>query len=203
MEILHSSLELPSPEWVDQTAQNLPSQIRLCKITSFAHNSSADPLSLSCTLMVNDDLSWDVFALGQRVERHTTLLSAFPDCLNCTTLKDLLTALHTATICCGHPDPRYIDMAKHRKGTFIGGDGTARATLQYQYPVIHNGEIFSSTIRTTGCELLSITSVCSKCKARLFERMEEQCGEEGIKGGQRWGILSHRQGQDAIERGDN
>ena len=167
LEILHLSIKLPGPEWFDQSVTSSLYQIRLCKITSHAQTStSAEPLSLSCSLLVNEDRSWNVFIHGQAQEiRQHNFFSAVPDYLDCNTINDLLQALHLGTICPGHTDHRYHDMAKHRKGTFIGEDGRVRATLQSLHPVVYNGEVFSSTIRTTECELLTSDSICPKCKA--------------------------------------
>ena len=56
-------------------------------------------------------------------------------------------------------------MAKERKGVFRSVDATVRATLDSSYPVTFEDHIYESSIRTTECQVLTDSLVCSSCKA--------------------------------------
>ena len=164
LELLLSNITVPNSCWSNQSS---PSQLRLCKIQSQPHTSSVeDPLSVHVSLLVNEDLSWTVFVQGKQVEQsNTPLLSTIPANLDGSSCTQLLTLLDTALLCPGHPDPRYMEMAEHRKGTFIGQDGRVRATFDKRHIIDSSGKIYSSTIRTTACEFLTDGSVCHSCMA--------------------------------------
>lgn len=164
-ELLQSLIKLPSPDWCNQSSS---SQIRLCKVSSQPHCSSVeDPLSIYISLLVDENLSWTVFVQGKQIDRNNTpLLSTVPDTLDSSGLVSLLALLNSAAICPGHPDPRYTELAEHRKGTFTSQDGRVRATLDKRHTVASGGRVYQSTIRTTGCELLTDDGgMCDECKA--------------------------------------
>ena len=91
---------------------------------------------------------------GRRVHKQATNpLSVVPDLLDPTSLATVLSILDSSNICPGNPCPRYVEMAQSRKGKFVGHGGEVKATLE-THPVVQNGEVFTSTVRTTECDML-------------------------------------------------
>lgn len=72
--------------------------------------------------------------------------------------------MDSATVCRGYPQRKYADMASTRKGMFRGKDGEVRARVDASHPVVLEEEVYHSTIRTTDCQVLSPSPLCSKCK---------------------------------------
>ncbi len=66
-------------------------------------------------------------------------------------------------ICAGQPDPNFVSMVKAKKGKVYSSGGTVVAIVD-SMPVEFGGESYSSTIRTTSCEILCETEKCSSCK---------------------------------------
>ena len=95
---------------------------------------------------------------------NTPLLSTIPDHLNVASMRELVSIIDKAMICPGHPKLEYMEMAKARKGTFTGQDGTVKAAVD-THPVQHGGETFTSTVRTAKCSLLTDSPLCCCCKA--------------------------------------
>lgn len=165
---LYSSL-IPflGSSWCDQTkTQDTITQIQLCKIE--AQTSVSTPLVITHTLLVERDLSWNVFVHGHHINRTTSgLLSSIPSHIDSSTLLTLLSILDSASVCPGHPDSKFIEIAKKRKGVFYGQNGEIKASLESSFPVVRNGVTYSSTIRASQCEILikNEKSICETCKA--------------------------------------
>ncbi len=91
---LHAALPALGPGWSDQTLPETPiSQIRLAKIAAHdeASTASTQPLVVSHSLLVDSDLSWNVFVHGRRVHKNTTNpLSGVPDKLDPTSLAGVI-----------------------------------------------------------------------------------------------------------------
>ena len=167
---LHGSIPPLGSDWCDQSqlTDQPTQQIRLCKVTSRPQASqSTEPLVISHSLLVDADLSWRVFIHGHRVDKSTSnSLAAVPDHLDSSAFAHLLSILQSVNVCPGQPNPRYIEMAVSRKGTFTGPDGDIKATLETSFQVTLKGKVFPSTIRTTKCEVLTDArgSTCSTCR---------------------------------------
>ncbi len=97
------------------------------------------------------------------VGKTNQLLSTFPDHLDFSSLPLLISTLD-GIICPDHPNPRYIEIVKVRKGVFTGQNGQIKAKLETSIPVVDNkGEIFPSTAE---CEILTkLRSLSSSCRA--------------------------------------
>ena len=74
-----------------------------------------------------------------------------------------MSVLDSSTVCAGNPDPRFVTMAESKKGKFLTSAGEARATTESAFPVWLNGERYTTTIRTTSCEILTRGVKCSVC----------------------------------------
>ena len=163
---LHSSLLSLLPSWTDQTQTSDESNvesIRLCKIDSLP-SSSTQPLVITHSLVVNTDFTWKLIVHGHEVLHVSTpLLSAIPEHLNKQSLAHLLTAIDSAIIFPGNPDERFIEMAKSHKGKLLTKSGEIRAYTDSGFPLSIEKNVVSTTIRTSGCEIVTIGGRCSKC----------------------------------------
>ena len=89
----------------------------MCYITRQSDDSL---LAVSRALIVHQDLSWNICIHGDRVQPSCcSALSSFPSILTYDAFKQLVSALVECNICCGHPDPEFVNMAKVRKGKFL------------------------------------------------------------------------------------
>ena len=141
----YSSLPSFNPTWSDQTTTPLK-KMRLCKISS-GPSSSSEPLLVSQSLIVEQDMTWSVFVLGHKVEKQANaLLCDIPHHLNHSSFLKLYSILDSATVCPGSPQPHYLDMARSRKGNFLSARKQPMAVLETS-PL--------TTIRTVDCHLLT------------------------------------------------
>ena len=152
---------LPSPEWVDQSTSSNDNLVA-CKLQHTGNQS----VTVTRSVTVNGDLSWCVHVHGQ-VLHHTkcNALKNFP--VTVTTkaaLNQLLTSVDTLSICAGHPDQHFLDLADSRKGKFQSIRNDTVAFADTVYPTSLNGEVYPCTIRTTSCEILVHGPKCEACK---------------------------------------
>lgn len=78
----------------------------------------------------------------------------------------LVSILVDCNICCGHPDPAFVNMAKVRKGSFQSPNKNVVARLDTGFTVSLKGVTSSCTVRHANCELLVADSQaqCRCCK---------------------------------------
>ena len=80
------------------------------------------------------------------------------------TAMKLILILDSAHVCHGYPKREYVEMASSCKGVFRGKSGEVRAQIDSTNPVIMQGKVYQTTIRTVGCALLSNSPLCDQCK---------------------------------------
>ena len=90
-------------------------EIRLCKVSPPSHASSAEPIKISHTVIVDNNLSWSVYVHGSKVlRRNDTPLSQIPSLLSAASLQSLITVVDSDSVCAGNPDGKLIHMAKEK-----------------------------------------------------------------------------------------
>ena len=166
---LRSSILPLGPSWSDQipTDKDPIEQIKLCKIASQPSTSVVDiqPLVVSHSLIVHADLSWQAFVHDREVvPTATNPLSGFPKHLDVATLKRLILVIETSTVCPGNPDAHFVEMGSSNKGKFVSTNGEVRAVIESRYPLSLNGIMYTSTVRTSCCEMLVHGAKCTSCR---------------------------------------
>ena len=151
--------------WSNQTSPERPiTAIKLCKISSEASTSS-QPLVITHTLLVNVDLSWELFVHGHKVDAgNTKVLSSIPFTLiSFSSFRQLLDVIQSSTVCTGNPDPHFVGMIVSRKGKLLSPNGEIKAQLDSGFPVANGKQTYSKTVRTINCELLVNGEKCINC----------------------------------------
>ena len=78
---------------------------------------------VSCSIAINQDCTWKVYFMGQKIPTSNAILSRFPQNITAsTTLQALVLAVDTAFFCPGNPEEKYIGACKGRKGEKMSGD---------------------------------------------------------------------------------
>lgn len=158
--LLYTSLKNLKPPWIVQTP--CPN-IQLC-IVSDQSSSSKQPLKVTHSLTVHEDMTWEVFVFGHKVNCIHTPLSIIPQHLNADSLLRLLKLVEKSTVCPGNPDMRFVELVSSRKGKRImSGSGTLKAYVDDGFDVVMDGKVFCSTVRTAACTILSCGSKCNSC----------------------------------------
>ena len=131
---------LPSTEWVDQSTSS-NDELVACKLQHTGDQS----VTVTRSVTVNGDLSWCVHVHGQALDpTKCNALKNFP--VSITTkaaLNQLLTLVDTLSICAGHPDQHFLDLADSRKGKFQSIRNDTMAFTDTVYPTSLNGETSS------------------------------------------------------------
>ena len=135
--------------------------MKLCKISS-RPSTSAQPLVVTHSVIVNADFSWQASVHGHIIQpTSSNPLSSIPVNLNQSSLSNLVSVLDSCTVCPGNPDPHFVTMVESRKGKFVTSTGEVRASIESALPVSINGKMYTSTIRTIRCH----GAKCSECKS--------------------------------------
>ena len=126
---------------------------------------TSQPTYISHCVVIRSDFTWDIFVNSKHIEqRNSIILSALPSNLNNHgTAMKLILILDSAHVCHGYPKREYVEMASSRKGVFRGKSGEVRAQIDSTNPVIMQGKVYQTTIRTVGCALLSNSPLCDQC----------------------------------------
>ena len=163
---LYSSISSIKLSWIDQTSQQQPiDQIKLCKISS-QPSTSAQPLVITHSLLINNDCTWDLFVHGRKVIPATNgLLSLIPNVLNQQMFLKLINIIDSSKICPGNVDTHFVDMGNARKGKFLTTDGVTKAAVEEGFPLLLNGKIYTSTVRMINCEVLIQGAKCIHCQS--------------------------------------
>ena len=77
-------------------------------------------------------------------------------------LSQLLLRLDQLPLCAGQPDDHFVCMVLNKKGKIESHNGEVVAYID-DAPVELNGNIYTQTIRTSNCALLSHSVKCSSC----------------------------------------
>ena len=99
---------LPSPEWVDQSTSS-NDKLVACKLQHTGDQS----VTVTRSVTVNGNLSWCVHVHGQALDStKCNALKNFPVTITTkAALNQLLTLVDTLSICAGHPDQHFLDLA--------------------------------------------------------------------------------------------
>ena len=128
--------------------------------------SRKQPIIISHCVEINNDLSWQLFVHGHKVDIPNSMsLHTFDGAMSkVDKFNQVIQKISTLNVCAGHPENRLLEVCKSRKGEIRNYSGD---TVAYRYdycPVTLHGELHSSTIRSTKCELLANDVKCSVCK---------------------------------------
>ena len=146
---VHSALVLPSTGWTDQSPDGL-GKIVVCKLSNQS-SSSAQPPSLLFSVIVQPDLTWNLFVCGHEVTRAMcSALRVFPVTMALDCLSKLLETLDSLSICLGQPT--FVSMLRAKKGKILSPNGLISCKLDSSY--------LGETVRTSNCEVLSVAGTC-------------------------------------------
>ena len=158
---LSTALTLPSREWINRSPEGLD-MIQVCK-NSQASCSSSQPLRIIYTITVSSDLAWSLFVYDHKINlSECSALNSFPILMDAKSLNKLVLTVDSLHVCAGQPDHNFVNMIRAKKGKFSSSDGTVSAVID-DMPVQFEGSTYSSTVRTTKCEILCTTVKCSAC----------------------------------------
>ena len=153
---------LPSNQWVMQNHE--PDDVVICRLSN---QLSPDRHSLAVThcLTITSDLRWTLSVHGKKIDAHVCpLLTKIPATLNKkSSLQQLLSLLENSTVCPGHPEEQFIEMAKEKKGKLLSKDGKMVARVDDFSPVILNSKVYQQTVRVCTCEVLVSSGKCQQC----------------------------------------
>ena len=131
LELLRNSLgKLTTPQSWSSHYSESDKQLKLCKFNSLPSTSS-QPLVVTHTVCVQEDLTWSVFVHRSKIHRIVdTPLSCIPSILNPQTLHKLISVLDTARVCPGNPEEHFIPLAEAHKGEFKTSSGQVKARVE-------------------------------------------------------------------------
>ena len=150
-------ISLPQ-RWVDRTSES-DQCVRLCKLKNL-------PLESKQPVLFELDGSWSVYARNCHLGSSSCkLLENVPDRMTPEYLPSMVKLLDGCSICMGHPDEEYCELAKSRKGIFKDASGkTVKASLDAT-PFISSHRYYKEAVRTTSCDVLVSRGRCTHCKA--------------------------------------
>ena len=160
MENIHSNLSLPHG-WIVEVHED---KLTLCKLQQSvaSTSSSKQPVVITHCLEVKKGMVWTLFVHGKKVDtENCTALRTYASHHN---VNELVARIHSLNVCAGHPETRFSEISKARKGKFNSSSGDLVAFTDDYCPISLNGETYDSTIRTVRCELLVSGVKCEACK---------------------------------------
>jgi len=123
-------------------------------------------------LLIKEDLRWQVYVGEHLILPQNDVLTPFPVKLSTASVSTAIATLHSANICTGNYDQRFIELASKKKGKFSSLSGDIVAVLETTpYSVVDGREIFM-TVRHLQCEVLLpdkslICWVCEQYRSTL------------------------------------
>ena len=158
MKTLHESLLLT--DLCGRTDKSsLPANVLLVKIKD---TSSTCPI-ITHSLRVEGDLSWSLTVHGVQVGSSScSALSSIPSNLNTESFHLILSTIDHASGCPGHPDNQLITIFNAKKRSCSVKISVASYHDTYA-PVNIDGDIYSSTVRCSNCEVLVVRGKCPSC----------------------------------------
>ena len=131
--------------------------MKLSKLASFPSVSKL-PLVITHCLTIKQDHTWELFVHGKCVDKTCHTLSAAPKAIESSdNIICLLQLIEGLNVCAGHPDEKFVILAKEKKGK-IG-----KAEIDEYAPVLLNGDLHNITVRSGNCEILTNSSKCRAC----------------------------------------
>ena len=122
--------------------------------------------SITRTVSVRNDLTWQVTSQGHVVPSGNQSLSKHPHLLNPSDCKNILCEVDQLHACPGNPDTDYVEMCEKRGGVIKGdrGRGEVVAYLDTKQVVNMDETNSASTVRRKDCGILcSKPGRCSSC----------------------------------------
>ena len=101
------------------------------------------------------------------MKKECSSLTNFPDKRTPAALNDLMAVLEKCSLCPGHPDKHFVEMAQCKKGELRSSDSKTVVTTVDQYaPVYVSDQKYDSTVRCTKCTVIVQDKLkCSSCVA--------------------------------------
>ena len=114
------------------------------------------PIVISHCVEINSDHTWQLFVHGHKVDIPNCMpLRAFDGTIvTADKLNEVLAKISTMNVCAGHPEKRFLDVCISRKDKIKNHSGDVVAYRDDYCPVLVNGKVYPSTVRSTKCELL-------------------------------------------------
>ena len=175
MKTLHESLPTDLSGWTDKSS--LPANLLLVKIKD---TSSTCPI-ITHSLRVEGDLSWSLTVHGVQVSSSScSALSSIPSNLNTESIHLILSTIDRASVCPGHPDNQFITTIKAKKGKLLSKDKSVASYHDTYASVNVDGDIYSSTVRCSNCEVLAVRGKCPACVRyrdslqKIYHRWQKQ-----------------------------
>lgn len=124
------------------------------------------PIVISHCVEINSDHTWQLFVHGHKVDIPNCMpLRAFDGTIvTADKLNEVLAKISTMNVCAGHPEKRFLEVCRSRKDQIQNHSGDVVAYRDDYCPVLLNGELYPSTVRSTKCELLVNDVKCEVCK---------------------------------------
>ena len=152
---MKAEVNLPSRKWAIMSGVN---ELKLCKM---ADRTQHGDVAIIITLVVKDDLSWTLHVHDRCIQPlQCTVLKHFPTIATPSKLNEMLQHIDRLSVCPGHPDEHFIQMAKQKKSV---KDGQTLVRVDDFGDVSLNGQLYSATLRTSTCEMLVACGKCPRC----------------------------------------
>ena len=120
--------------------------------------------AINCSLVIKNDCTWQIHVHGHCLPQDSPVLAEHPSVLNSTSAALLLSGLSHMNICPGNPEEKFTSIAAtKRNGEFLSASSEIVAYLDKNGHVTMNGQMYTSTVRTTQCHLFSKESRCLVC----------------------------------------
>ena len=119
-----------------------------------------------CVVLSIQDGSWTVYIQDRQLTSTSVALQAFefPAVLTPVTLLKYLSILEDVETCIGNPDKELMKLAAMRKGIFKDTTGKMQKAYVDTIAFVSEGHVYSTTIRSTECEILVVKGRCKVCK---------------------------------------
>lgn len=113
------------------------------------------------------DLTWRVFIHCIEVKKATCVpLKNLKDQLNDEGLaKKIFQILTFVNVCPGHRDQHFVEFLNYKHGKIVSKDNNTVAFLDTSASVVLNGEMYSQTVRSSSCQLLTHGTKYFSCTA--------------------------------------
>ena len=132
----------------------------MCKLGEHGRNN----IVVVQSLVVRNDFTWLLKVNGVEVDGdRCPSLSMFQNPLSSQDVNRLIERLDKLHVCPGHPDAHFIELADSKGGNFKSTNGQIKANVDSSCDVTLNGDIYSSTVRVTNCEMLVAVGKCNAC----------------------------------------
>ena len=166
---IQKEVDIADTPWCEVTVDPSTS-LRYCMLISSPSCNTpylSNPVFLMFTVVINADHTWQCFAGSKAVDVDIALSN-----INIATIEtasdvqDILYALQCYKICPGHPEEKFVSIVLSKKGTIKSRKYSEMSSfLDSSLPVLHNGQVFPSTVRSSECAIVIPVSAlkCTNC----------------------------------------